>query len=161
MANDDFEQRKRLTFEQAEGAAPLPTQLKLKELSQELRAVLWRVVYDSFEKHTEYPSMGGDAYFRQPWKEILRALHVYRDHGMADDFKNDVKFHVEATRRIFEQGDYLDVFGWLQAVLRLNPPYQFADQIDRALRYGRASYRMRARYVAPGCFSTTVTASIK
>jgi hypothetical protein len=40
MVNDDpFEWRKGLTFEQAEGAAPLPTQLKPKELSQRLRSL--------------------------------------------------------------------------------------------------------------------------
>jgi hypothetical protein len=143
MADDPYEQRKRTTFEQAEGAAPLPTQLQLKEVSKELRAVLFRVVYDSFEKHHEYPSMGGHhAYFIEPWKGILRHLHIYRDHRMADDFENDSDAHVKATRLIFEKGDYLKIFGWLQEVLRANPPYQFAEQVDRALRYGRAAYRV-------------------
>jgi hypothetical protein len=39
---DDFEDRKQSTFEQAEGADPLPNQLKLKQISPELRAALWR-----------------------------------------------------------------------------------------------------------------------
>jgi len=142
MANDDFEQRKRLTFEQAEGAAPLPTQLQLKEVSPELRAVLWRVVYDSFVRHSRYPSMGGGRFFNDPLEGILRALHVYRDHRMADEFRNDFEVHVEATKRIFERGDHLEIFGWLQYVLRLDPPYPFAEQIDRALGYGRAAYRV-------------------
>lgn len=142
MADDPYEQRKRTTFEQAEGAEPLPAQLQLKEVSQELRSVLWRVVYDSFEKHTQYPSMGGHAYFSDPWKGILRYLHIYVDRRMADEFENHVKLHVETTKRIFKEGDYLEIFGWLQHVLRANPPYQFEEQIDRALRYGRAAYRV-------------------
>jgi hypothetical protein len=44
MANQ-YEDRKRLTFEQAEGAEPLSSQLKLKEVSPELRARLWAIFY--------------------------------------------------------------------------------------------------------------------
>jgi hypothetical protein len=121
---------------------PGRTQNPIKEVSQELRAVLWRVVYDSFKKHAEAPTYPGPAYFRQPWLGTLRALHILRDHRMADEFKNNVEFHVEATKRIFEKGDYLRIFGWLQAVLRLSPPNQFAEQIDRALKYARAAYRV-------------------
>jgi hypothetical protein len=38
--DDPYAERKKLTFEEAERAVPLPTQLKLKEISQELRAWL-------------------------------------------------------------------------------------------------------------------------
>ena len=41
----EYEDRKRLTFEQAEGAEPLPSQLKLKEVSNELRALLWNIFF--------------------------------------------------------------------------------------------------------------------
>jgi hypothetical protein len=34
--DDDFARRKRLTFAQAEGAEPLPTQLKRTEVSKQL-----------------------------------------------------------------------------------------------------------------------------
>ena len=142
MADDPYEQRKRTTFEQAEGAEPLPMQLQLKEVSQELRSALWRVVHDSFVRYSRYPSMGGHRFFNDQWEGILRALHVYRDHRMADEFRNNFEVHVEATKRIFENGDYLDIFGWLQAVLRLDSPYPFAEEIDRALRYARAAYRV-------------------
>ena len=40
-----YEERKRLTLEQAEGAEPLPTQLRLREISPELRARLFEAVY--------------------------------------------------------------------------------------------------------------------
>jgi hypothetical protein len=41
--------RKKLTFEQAERDEALPGQLQPKEVSQELRAARWRVVFDSSE----------------------------------------------------------------------------------------------------------------
>jgi hypothetical protein len=44
-----FEERKRLTFEQAEGAEPLPSQLKPKELSKELRALLFEAIWLSMK----------------------------------------------------------------------------------------------------------------
>jgi hypothetical protein len=64
--------RKKLTFEQAERDEPLPGQLQPKEVSQELRAARWRVIFDSSENHSAYPSIGGHAYFREPWSNILR-----------------------------------------------------------------------------------------
>jgi hypothetical protein len=42
----EYEDRKRLTFEQAEGVEPLPSQLELKEVSPELRARLWSVFHE-------------------------------------------------------------------------------------------------------------------
>jgi hypothetical protein len=42
--------RKNISFEQAEGALPLPAQLKLKELSQELRARLWHEISKAFSQ---------------------------------------------------------------------------------------------------------------
>jgi hypothetical protein len=38
--DDPHAERKRLTFEQAEGVEALPSQLQLKELSKQLRAML-------------------------------------------------------------------------------------------------------------------------
>jgi hypothetical protein len=64
--NNPYELRKRLTFEQAEGVEPLPEQLKLKELSQQLRSALWRVVYDSLLAAREAPAMGGGPYVGIP-----------------------------------------------------------------------------------------------
>jgi hypothetical protein len=45
MADDEIQRRKELTFAQAEGVEPLPTQLKRTEVSKQLRAVLWNYIY--------------------------------------------------------------------------------------------------------------------
>jgi hypothetical protein len=39
--DDPLAERKKLTFEEAQGSAPLPRQLALGEISQEFRAALW------------------------------------------------------------------------------------------------------------------------
>jgi hypothetical protein len=59
MSNDDpYADRKKLSFEQAEGVEPLPRQLRLKEISPELRALLWREVHGSIRSTTADVSLG-------------------------------------------------------------------------------------------------------
>lgn len=52
MNDDPYRDRKRLTFEEAEGIEPLPSQLQLKELSPQLRAKLWKVILESMNTNT-------------------------------------------------------------------------------------------------------------
>ena len=143
MSTDDdpYAERRKSTFEQAEGAAPLPSQLKLKEISPELRARLWKVIYTHLDAATNY--FEGVSHFTSPWKGILEYMHVARDHAMADDFNNDADKLTPKVKQIFEKGDYVAIFGWLQYVLRLKTcPYKLADEIEMALRIGRAAYRV-------------------
>ena len=85
---EDIEQRKKLSFEQAEGIEPLPSQLKLREVSPKLRAVLWNRIHSYLDDATEH-SAYGTSYIQKPWSTILKAEHVYRQHGMADDFESN------------------------------------------------------------------------
>jgi hypothetical protein len=139
---DDIEQRKNLTFEQAEGLEPLPSQLQLREVSPKLRAVLWDRIHRYLTDATEYNEYGG-ASLNEPWSTILRDDHVYRQHKMADDFKNDAKKLVQQTRVIFEQGNYAAIFGWLEFVIK-HPacPSRVANDIAGILRYCQAAYRV-------------------
>src|SRR5690349_7159930 len=92
MADSGYEDRKRLTFEQAEGAAPLPSQLKLKEISKELRALLWDVLYRSISASvtTEWINLRTTIYIlTEPWRSIAYAKFVYRDFNAAHAFNDD------------------------------------------------------------------------
>ena len=102
--NDPYELRKRLTFGQAEGVEPLPEQLKLKELSQQLRSALWRVVYGSLLAARETPGIGGGPYVSIPWSTILRDMHTFRYHRMDDEFNNKFKVVVDETKAVFKEG---------------------------------------------------------
>jgi hypothetical protein len=145
-SDDPYAERRKLSFEQAEGAAPLPSQLKLKEISQELRATLWGVIYDHLSEATRTSQMFGEPYLGPPWEGILRYMHVARDHAMADEFENDASKLILKVKQVFEKGDYVAIFGWLQKVLRLNIcPRRLVDDIERALRNGRAAYRVLDR----------------
>jgi hypothetical protein len=144
---DPLALRKTLTFEQAEGVEPLPRQLRLKQLSKELRAKLWFVVHESLDEHAfrsvDAAGFRGGVIFREPWDEIFRVMHVDRDHNMIDDFKNDFRFLLEKTRVVLETGDYVALFGWIQWVLR-HPrcPPDLAENIDFVLKHSRAAYRV-------------------
>lgn len=157
---DDIEQRKKISFEQAEGVAPLPTQLQLREVSPQLRAVLWEKILDDLTDSMERPDYG-ETYIDTPWSTILKDEHVHRQHKMADDFNNKAKWVIPLTRSIFETGDYLKIFGWLEFVLK-HPscPSGFADHIGGILRHCRSAYRVLDRKVICPIASDTEHAAI-
>ena len=138
----DIAERKKLSFEQAEGAQPLPPQLQLREISQQLRAVLWKRINSYLDEVTRARDYLPN-YLDKPWSTILKDEHVYRQHRMADDFENDAKTLVKQTRYIFEKGDYVEIFGWLEFVLK-HPacPYNLAAEVEGTLRFCHAAYRV-------------------
>jgi hypothetical protein len=142
MASDGFEERKRLTFEQAEGVEPLPRQLKLKEISPQLRAALWRVVHDSLNSSRRYVEYSKSR-IGEPWSDILRDMHTFREHLMVDDFSELFDTAVHKAKGVFERGDYVAIFGWLQWVLRRRDcPSDLSKRIDAALQFSHAAYRV-------------------
>jgi hypothetical protein len=140
VSKSELEERKRLTFEQAEGIEPLPSQLKLKEVSPRLRALLWEAIYRSLERGS-YP-IQGVRQFLDSWENIFYALHVDREHKMVDDFRNDFRQLVAQTKAIIMNGDYVRIFGWIQYVLRCGPPGNFPEEIQAALERTHAAYRV-------------------
>jgi hypothetical protein len=143
MTNEPDADRRQLTFEQAEGVDPLPTQLQTKQLSEKLRARLWKVVYESLQEDTSYPPMGGPAHFGNRWKTILYDYLILHDHLMADEFKNDSKVLIGPLKAIFANGSYTKIFGFLQFVIRHRIcPDSFRSNIEWALLSGHAAYRI-------------------
>lgn len=138
MAADSFN-RENLTFEQAEGAEPLPRQLQLGEITNEARAVLFNCFYKQLKG--DYNN-----HLQDPWRNILYDNHVYRDHLMADEF--DIRLHsvTRYLKGIFESQNYIGIFGFSQFVLR-HPavPDDFYKAIDRALEHTRCAYRVIGR----------------
>lgn len=126
----------RLTFEQREGLAELPSQLQPGTLSKELRALLWQIVYDSID--IDY-----DRNVREPWRTILRDRHVRRLHRMVDQFDPGFRAIRADLGPFFEQGGFGDVMGFVEFVLR-HPgcPRGFRTQVEGALLTSRAAYRL-------------------
>lgn len=143
MSKDPYADRKRVTFEQAEGIESLPSQLKPKELSQKLRALLWMVTYESFQQSIVRPVMGGSRYFKDPWDEILSDKHVFYNGLMIDEYTSRASDNIDDIKRLFTDGNYVQLFGFLQFVIRHSKcPYRFAETINAALEKGMAAYRV-------------------
>jgi hypothetical protein len=134
--------RTKVTFEQAEGLAPLPSQLKPKELSAALRSGLWFVIHGHLTGATRHVDWGPNVVI-EPWRTMLRDMHIFRNHLPADEFSANAQEAIAATKKIFMNGAYADVYGWLQYVLRHGAcPRQVSKDVQAALKFGKAGYRL-------------------
>jgi hypothetical protein len=134
MASDDpYADRRRLNFAQAEGVEPLPTQLQLREISQQLRALLWELLYLSIKADVDER---GDS-----WEAILYNFHVRRQFLPADRFDKHLHALVNPVRTIIYDGNYVNIFDFLQFVLR-HPSCTsgFAEELDDIFTEARAAY---------------------
>lgn len=134
--------RRKVTFEQAEGLEPLPTQLKPKELSAALRARLWYVLHHGLKEathHSEFdkPTIEG------PWLTILFEMHIFRFHKPADEFRPYAKPLIEEMKSLIMNGSYSQVFGTIQWILRRPQcPHDLPKVIATVLRSCQAGYRL-------------------
>jgi hypothetical protein len=137
----EYEDRKRLTFEQAEGAEPLPSQLKLKEVSPELRARLWDIFLNLLQEETSLGDHFDGREVQDPFLTLLYDWHVTRCFKAADEFTSSFDYWLRELKTIFLGGDYLRILGFVQWVLRHKAkPYELEIVIEGALRASRAAY---------------------
>lgn len=141
--------RREISFAQAEGQEPLPSQLRAKEISPELRAKLWRIMYLVLDNSKTYVGTVGYS-VANPWREILHDWHVDRLHGAYDDFNYLFREIVARTKVIFFSESYISVFDLLQFIIRHHKaPAGFARAIDQALEGSRAAYRVIDKTIMP------------
>lgn len=118
MSDDPYTERRKLTFEQTEGVSPLPTQLATKEVSEEVRTILWQVIHGELENAIVHSTMGGSAWLASPWNFILRDCHVFHEHLLVDEYNNSANFQVRKLKNIISLSEYYCVLGFVQFVLR-------------------------------------------
>lgn len=137
-----------LTFAQREGAAPLPQQLQLREISQELRAALWAIIYSQFQdakRHRDYR----EAALGEPWHEVMLRWHVNHEHKMLDEFKDSWLHNVELAKTIIK-GDYVRVLDFIEFVVRDRACKQnVREAVARVLENRRSAYRLLDRTIVP------------
>jgi hypothetical protein len=139
----EYEDKKRLTFEQAEGAEPLPSQLELREISPELRARLWAIFHRILAGSREARPMGPLPDLVGPLVRVLYDWYVDRCFKPSDEFTQSYPHWVGELKSIFMQGDYVAVLGFVQWVLRhKQKPHQLEIGVDDALRASRAAYAL-------------------
>src|SRR5713101_8460819 len=134
--------RTKVTFEQAEGLEPLPSQLKPKEMSQALRTGLWYVLHTYLSAATQHHEFAR-ATLQDPWRTILFDLHVHRDNLPADEFSKEAEARIQKLKAIVLEGSYDQVFGLFQWLLRHpNCPHYVARPVENILKQNRAGYRL-------------------
>src|SRR6202012_4113689 len=83
--------RERLTFAQAEGLAPLPTQLARGQISMEFRAAVWAYLFKIFEAHRDHDRFSGMSTLESPWRQIFKDAHVYHYHLPVDEYRDSFR----------------------------------------------------------------------
>lgn len=143
--------RSQITFEQAEGVAPLPSQLALGELSRQLRSVLWAIVHGLLNESKSRSDYGyGGSYIGGPFAATLKDYWILHEFNFSDEYTNDFSFWEKKLGDIFKVLPYTTVFGFLQFVLRhRNCPHRFSQAIDSALQYGKAAYFVSGDTILP------------
>lgn len=143
--------RTKLTFEQAEGASPIPSQLALGELSKQLRSILWMVIHQLLEDNKSYAEFGyGDPYLSGNFEKILRDYWILHEFNFADEYNNKFEFWQDRLGKIFKTSEYTKVFGFLQFVLRHRLcPHNLKNVLNACLERGRAAYFISGDTIMP------------
>ena len=137
----EYEDRRRLTFEQAEGAEPMPSQLALREVSPELRARLWAIFQQELAGARGAFPVSSVQSLEGPIVAFLYYWHVACCFRAADELTSSYNYWINELKPIFMEGDYLEIFGFVQRVLRHDAkPYDLEIAISDALRASRAAY---------------------
>lgn len=139
---EEYERRKNLTFAQAEGLEPLPSQLAVGEISSELRALLWSWVYKSLAESVDYYS--GSTKVIRPWLGVLRDRHVRVKHKPFDEFKFELDWHTDDLKSAIFNGGYSEVIDLVQWLLRHNELRSVlsCDEAVKIFWDCRAAYRI-------------------
>ncbi|MGJ5041402.1 MULTISPECIES: AbiJ-NTD4 domain-containing protein [unclassified Bradyrhizobium] len=139
MNDDEIARRKTLTFAQAEGEEPLPSQLKRTEVSRKLRAILWSYIHTELGRtsvRNTYAYVGGN------WKNALMHAHVHLFHLPIDEFDARFSRATEEVKSVIMRGNWLTFYGWIDHILRLKPTPQFSHDIQRILTSCLSHYRV-------------------
>lgn len=141
MDDKELERRQKLTFAQAEGLHPLPSQLQLREVSNHLRARLWVTVHEQISDSSVYRS--GLSRVDGWLLSILKIFWVDSLHKFIDDF-DDARYSVaDWTRDIIEFGRYEEVLGFIEFLVRFKKaPERFRARIAYDLQHCGAAYRI-------------------
>ena len=141
MPRNNQPDRTNLTFSQAEGLEPLPQPLALGELSQEVRSLLWREVYENLNVYRDHNQFTGIDTLQGRWFKILYDKHVEVDHLPVDEFGSEFHGNAHILKSLIMEQEWNEVFDFLQFVMRhAGCPPGFFDGVCQALKAGRAAY---------------------
>ncbi|KQQ73647.1 hypothetical protein ASF70_07495 [Rhizobium sp. Leaf321] len=139
--------RREISFEQAEGIVPLPSQLALKTTTRVLRARLWAAILSRVEADQRKGNLSIS--LGSKWEAIFRD-YVVRRLGAFSDQANSTKDQLIATiRPSFEKDDYVAVLGTTEWLVRSAGDQFFNNQVRHVLEDERSAYRLVDASIVP------------
>lgn len=140
MDQHEVGRRRGLTFAEAEGIDPLPSQLKKIEISARMRVLVWDAIYSSYEENSGYDN--GE------WYSTLKNIFVLHYNGMSDDFNKNLTMSL--IRKDCSVGNYIRFYGLLNSfyIYDLNPS-DIRHQFELILEGCRAAYRLVEGVLVP------------
>lgn len=122
----------------------MPRQLRTDELSKEIRASLWAVVYSWLDTQTHYGDLDDDGL------ALARAWHVFGEHQALDEFKADLTDVTLRLKQLFYASNFARLFDFLEFVLNSSSfpddrKAMFADVLEE----GQAGWRIVGENLVP------------
>jgi hypothetical protein len=138
--------RNLVSFSQAEGLKSLPSQLRLGELSPELRNELWSIIYGDLRSDIVNHSSGN--YFREAWKDIIEQLFVEFHNFPLDQFENNTSKWIKILKIGFIDLKYNEVFDLISFLIRCrNFKAEITDRLGKAFIKHKAAYRIYEHHI--------------
>jgi hypothetical protein len=137
--DDELDRRKQLTFEQAEGFAELPRQLKRDEMPKALRARLFDAINRTVEFRME--KQGLMQSLPKGWDDAFRALWV----GLGDlsaTFDVSKQRNFNRLQQLFSESKHYEVYGIVQRFIRSTRDALFSSRVERILVEEHSAYRL-------------------
>lgn len=129
---------RKLPFSQRTGASPIPPQLNIGEISDELRRLIWYEVYKEFRSSLKMGSMS--YYISSPWREILLDIHVKILNQYPENFTADVDGWESLLKRKIINEEMNSLFDFIEFLIERRQ--SISQKISKAFIEARAAYRI-------------------
>lgn len=129
-----------LSFSQREGYAEISTPLKLEQLPANVRIHIWNVLFAQLSlTHVRLP--GGHAVVGQPWKDILKDLHMHHYNRPLDEWDRRLEAWRTELRNYIERHGFNYVFDLIEFIMRhpLCPP-EFIEGVANVFSNSQLAY---------------------
>ena len=143
--------RRHLSFTEAEGLSPLPTQLQLHELSEEFRSLLWNELHSAMvsnaqrDDKTSWEWWAGDR-----WLNILKDWHVRKLFRPSDEFDPRLEATLSYVKNVVWHWEYQYLFDFLTFLLRHDQMWpHWSSRITAVFEEARAAYRVVEATIFP------------
>ena len=112
MSSENSLDPRNLTFSQAYGYEELPQALKLEEISDGARTMLWSVLFDFVKQESYGHRVSGN------WRTILVFLHIMYHERPVDEFDDSMRKFIDGYKQEFMSGRFNKIFDLLLAIMR-------------------------------------------